>query len=211
MLADFTGAFGFIAKGLYFISTSHVFGSNTSASSWEAFQWAIHNLIPTLAQRTNLVKKYKELLDKLQWVKEDNFPPELVKVFPCEINRGILDSNGDLLPMTVNIYVDDILAAAAFWSNTLKLLAAIIEAIFMVCGFPDISIHQCPLSLEKWLELKVGTIQTVLGLIVDTNRMAVGITDKYIERVRDLLKLWDPDQRFFKVNDMQSWSGNFPS
>ena len=38
MLADFTGAFGFIAKGLYFISTSHVFGSNTSASSWEAFQ-----------------------------------------------------------------------------------------------------------------------------------------------------------------------------
>jgi hypothetical protein len=32
--ADVTGAFGFLAEGLYFLSTGHVFGSNTSASSW---------------------------------------------------------------------------------------------------------------------------------------------------------------------------------
>jgi hypothetical protein len=36
--ADITGAFGFLADGLYFLSTGHVFGSNTSASSWEAFR-----------------------------------------------------------------------------------------------------------------------------------------------------------------------------
>ena len=35
--ADVTGTFGFLAETLYFISSSHVFGSNTSASSWEAF------------------------------------------------------------------------------------------------------------------------------------------------------------------------------
>jgi hypothetical protein len=39
--ADVTGAFGFIAEYLYFISTSHVFGLNTSASLWEAFRRAI--------------------------------------------------------------------------------------------------------------------------------------------------------------------------
>ncbi len=33
--ANVTGAFGFLAKELYFVSTSHVFGSNTLASSWE--------------------------------------------------------------------------------------------------------------------------------------------------------------------------------
>jgi hypothetical protein len=31
--ADVTGAFGFLAEALYFISSSHVFGSNTSSSS----------------------------------------------------------------------------------------------------------------------------------------------------------------------------------
>jgi hypothetical protein len=35
ILADITGAFGFVADDLFFLMTSHVFGSNTSASSWE--------------------------------------------------------------------------------------------------------------------------------------------------------------------------------
>jgi hypothetical protein len=37
--------------------------------------------------------------------------------------------------------------------------------------------------------------------------MTIGITDKYIKKVRDLLELWDPDQRFFKVNNMQKLVG----
>ncbi len=36
--ANVTGSFGFMAEGDYFLSTSHVFGSNTSASSWEPLQ-----------------------------------------------------------------------------------------------------------------------------------------------------------------------------
>jgi hypothetical protein len=36
--ANVAGAFGFLAEGHYFAPTSHVFGSNTSASSWEAFR-----------------------------------------------------------------------------------------------------------------------------------------------------------------------------
>jgi hypothetical protein len=35
-----------------------------------------------------------------------------------------------------------------------------IEAIFTVCDRPHIEVRQCPLSLEKWDELVVGTIQS---------------------------------------------------
>ncbi len=35
--ADVAGAFGFLAEAFYFASTSHVFDSNASASSWDAF------------------------------------------------------------------------------------------------------------------------------------------------------------------------------
>jgi hypothetical protein len=56
-----------------------------------------------------------------------------VKAFPCDINKGVVDNKGVLLPMTANIYVDDILAAAAHQENMTKILAAIIEAIFTVC------------------------------------------------------------------------------
>ncbi len=109
--------------------------------------------------------------------------------------------------MTSNIYVEDILAAAAFQDKMLRLLVAIIEAIFLVCRTPDILVRQCPLLLEKWYKLIVGSRQIILGLVVDTNKMTIGITDEYIKRAQELLKLWDQNQRFFKVNDMQKLVG----
>ena len=89
----------------------------------------------------------------------------------------------------------------------LKLLAAIIEAIFLVCGTPDVLVCQCPLSLKKWHKLIVGPRQIILGLVVDMNKMTVGMTDEYIQQCRDLLNLWDQSQRFFKVGNMQKLVG----
>ena len=102
----------------------------------------------------------------------------MVQATKCPLNPGIPDLNGTL---EAYIYVDDILASAVNKQNILRLLAAIIEAIFTVCGRLNIEVHQCPLSLEKWKELVVGSIQTVLGLTVDTNRLTVtvGITAEY--------------------------------
>jgi hypothetical protein len=37
--------------------------------------------------------------------------------------------------------------------------------------------------------------------------MTDGITDKYIQQIQDLLNLWDPNCRIFKVNDMQQLIG----
>ncbi len=53
--------------------------------------------------------------------------------------------------------------------STYRLLAAIIEAIFTICGRAMIEHRQCPLSIEKWIELVIGPVQTVLGLMVNTN------------------------------------------
>jgi hypothetical protein len=37
--------------------------------------------------------------------------------------------------------------------------------------------------------------------------MTVGIMDEYIQKVCNLLDLWDPNTRFFKVNTMQKLVG----
>ena len=47
-------------------------------------------------------------------------------------------------------------------------LAALIKAIFVVLGEPDTAIRQCPLALDKWVEMIAGPVQTMLGLNVDT-------------------------------------------
>ena len=90
----------------------------------------------------------------------------------------------------------------------LRLLAATIEAIFTVCDRPHIEVRQCSLSLEKWDELMVSTVQTVLGLTVDTNKLTVGITPEYRNQVRELLlESWPISRRIFKVADIQKLVG----
>jgi hypothetical protein len=109
--ADLTRAFVFLVNDLYFLSTSHVFGSNTSASSWELFRCAIHNSIPIYFSRDDLVEKHKDLLDILKWDEEPS-ANNFVKAAKCKLNQGVLNQNMTLSPPSAEIYVDDIMGAA---------------------------------------------------------------------------------------------------
>ncbi len=87
-------------------------------------------------------------------------------------------------------------------------LAATIEAIFVVMGKPDIAVRQCPLVMDKWLELVISPKQTMLGLIINTNRLTVAIPPKYLQEVLDLLNsTWHPNQCCFKVSEVQKLMG----
>jgi hypothetical protein len=168
-----------MAEKMYFLAMSIVFRSTTSVSNWETFQRAIEALII-------LISKHKHLLEMLKWEDEDIYIGELVQAVECPLNPGVPDLNGSLEAYT---YVDDILVSAVNKHNILRLLAATIKAIFTVCNYPNIEVLQCSLSLAKGEELVVGLVQTVLGLIVDTNRFTVEITSGYLGQVRELLVL----------------------
>jgi hypothetical protein len=61
------------------------------------------------------------------------------------------------------------------------------KEIFVVMGEPDVAVRQCPLAMDKLIELVIGQKQTMLGLINDTNRLTVAIPVKYLQEVLDLL------------------------
>ncbi len=54
-------------------------------------------------------------------------------------------------------------------------LAATIKAIFIVMGERDVAVRQCPFSMDKWLELVIGPKQTMLGLIIESNKLTDAI------------------------------------
>jgi len=56
---DLTGAFGFYADDYYCLATAMVFGSNTSATSWEPFRRWIEALSCQYANRPDLVAKHR--------------------------------------------------------------------------------------------------------------------------------------------------------
>jgi hypothetical protein len=87
-------------------------------------------------------------------------------------------------------------------------LAAKIEARFVIMGEPKIVFRQCPLAMEKWLELIIGPMQTMLGLIIDTSKLTISIPYKYLKEVLDLLNsTWHPKRRRFKVSKAQKLTG----
>ncbi len=162
--AYLTGAFGFIADELYNLATAMVFGSTASASSWEAFRRAIEALTKVFANRPNLVIRHKKFINMLKW--EEIYPSaELIPAFSCTINCGIMDDAGNRIDLPARIYVDDALMLALDADHMKMVLAATIKAIFIVMGEPDVAVRQCPLAMEKWLELVIGPKQTMLGLI----------------------------------------------
>jgi hypothetical protein len=125
-----------MAKGLYFTSTSHVFGSNTSEPLWEPFRCTIQKLVTIYFERDDSVAKHKTYLDMIQWQADHN-ETTLVKAHKCPLNCGVLNKQHFLIPPLVQIYVDDIIGAGV---SITKILAAIVEAIFVVCGQPDTSV-----------------------------------------------------------------------
>ncbi len=98
-------------------------------------------MITVYLQSNDLVDKHRDLLDKLRWIDKNQVCPEPVWAFPCNLNHGITLKNRDLSPIIVNIYADNILAAAAFCENMTKLLAAVIKAIFVLCKTPNIAVR----------------------------------------------------------------------
>jgi hypothetical protein len=63
-------------------------------------------------------------------------------------------------------------------------LAAAIEAIFVIMGKPEVAVRPCPLAMDKWLEPVIGPKQSMLGLIIDTNKLTdaipYNISKKYL-------------------------------
>jgi hypothetical protein len=89
-----------------------------------------------------------------------------------------------------------------------QVLASLIEAIFVVMGGPDTSVCQYSLAMDKWEKLHIAPIQTMLGLIIDTNRMTVIVPDDYIQSVRLLIdSTWHTHCQRFTVKEAQELTG----
>ena len=54
------------------------------------------------------------------------------------------------VPLPARIYVDDALTLTTSKESMEKVLASLIESIFVVMGAPDTSVRQCSLAMDKW-------------------------------------------------------------
>jgi hypothetical protein len=125
-----------------------VFSLTVSASSWEAFRQPIKALANVFANRPNLVMRHKKFIDILKWEEIDP-SAKLTPAFSCTINHGIIDDAGNWIDLPNGIYVDNALMLALDVDHMKIVLAAMIKAIFVVMGEPNVVVRQCPLVMDK--------------------------------------------------------------
>jgi len=169
------GAFGFIIGAYFFAANAMVFGSVVSASSWEPFRRAISGLAESFFGSEELVDKHREYLDMIRW---DDEPDENVRFAPakeCSKNKGIRNEDGTERKTPHFVYVDDNLKADVRHRMRFTLAAAI-EAIFTIMGFPCLILRQCALALDSWGVLLVSHNQVLWGLVSSTSEWSVGIS-----------------------------------
>ena len=153
--ADLTRAFGFTAGGHYNIAMAMVFGSTTSASSWEPNRRAIEAMSEVFANRPDLVIKHHRYLDMIRWAEIDP-TMKITPAIACTILRGLPAKLKSEIRQKACVFVDDALMLALCWAHMERVLAALIELIFFVMGAPDNALRQCPLAMDTWLELVGG-------------------------------------------------------
>jgi hypothetical protein len=85
----------------------------------------------------------------ISWATQDP-APDVARAIRCSINTGVLDNQGKGVPLPERIYVDNALTLATSKENMKQVLAALIEAIFVVMGAPDTSVRLCSLAMDKW-------------------------------------------------------------
>ena len=111
----------------------------------EPFCRAFEGLSNAFANCSDLAIKHRCYIDIPQWdIPFDNAPTP-VKAVKYELNPGVFDSTGKQTYQPPRIRVDGAMIAAVGILSMKLALAAIIEAIFVVVGKPDIKLRQCPL------------------------------------------------------------------
>ena len=89
---------------------------------------------------SDLVVRQKKFIDMLKWEEIDP-SAELTPAFSCTINRGIMDDTGNRIDLPACIYVNDTLMLALDADHMKMVLAATIEAIFIVMDKPDVKVR----------------------------------------------------------------------
>ena len=85
-----------------------VFGSTTSALSWETFRQAIETLPEEYANQPNLVSKHEKYLDMIGWAELDpNIP--ITPAVACNINAGVIAIDGTEKNLPAQKYMDNTL------------------------------------------------------------------------------------------------------
>ena len=209
---DIMPAFSIMVTNFLYLQAALPFGTDFSPQNWEPVRRLVEILAVKLYDDDSLRDKHRKHLDKLNWEpslgsgNKDLF----VQAKACSQRRGVLDDQGTPLPTPQRLFVDDSVYAEIYQASHERMeraVAAGIEAIFILLGQSDLAKRQDPISLDKMTAMMVSYLNKILGQLIDTRRMDIGVPPDYIHRTLLLLKPFHKERKSFTVKEMETLTG----
>ena len=188
------------------------FGSDFSPASWEPLRRIIEKLAQSLFSDTSLRKKHRKYLARITWQRSlGSKKAKFTLATLCDFNKGVKTPTGADENTQHDMFVDDSIYADIFESDRARLeqaAAASIEAIFIVLGKSELWLRQDPISFDKFEELPMAWLNRVIGVEIDTRRLAVRTPVEYVAATVVLLSsTWHDSRYVFTVLDVETLTG----
>ena len=191
---DVAAAFSFIIEQFLFVPLGGTFGSITSPANFEPIARARVHLAHFLSNRRDLLTKYEDIIDKVKFSDPPVSGTKFIQAVKDEVYLGVTDP----MKTKYNMFVDD-----SFFAQTKELMkhamAASIEALYIILGFPEIEKRQNALSLDKFFESICSYERIQLGININTRKMSIGLTEKKRLAMLDELSHWHKKRRSFTL------------
>ena len=209
---DIATAFSFAVDQLLFIPLGGTFGSITSPANFEPIARARTHLAEFLSDRRDLLSKYEHIINKVQFSEEPTVNTGFVQAVRDSTHKGVKN----LGKTSYNMFVDDNLFAQTK-ENIKHAMAASIEALYIILGFPELDKRQDALSLDKYFESICSHDRTQLGFQVNTRKMSVGLTEKKRLLMLSELSHWHTQRKSFTLmqgvilcGSLEFWANTSP-
>lgn len=209
---DIMGAFSYIIADQLFLSCACglPFGTDFSPQQWEPVRQILELLAERLFEDKSLVSKHKKYLDQMVFDKKLGRynKQRFVRAQQDAKNPGVRIGGVDKATPHM-FYVDDDVYSEVFdRERIMQAAAASIEAIFILLGDSDLDRRQDPISFDKMIEMSVSFLNKVLGHIINTREMTVGVPDAFLAQTLESLRTtWGPHRREFTVLEAAELAG----
>ena len=208
---DIMPAFSIMVADFLYLQSALPFGTDFSPQNWEPVRRLVEVLAEKLFPDTSLRTKHRRYLARLQW--EPSLGKSKAPFVPakaCSQRTGVLDKDGNPVPTPQRLFVDDSVYAEVYEADRVRIeqtIAAGIEAIFILLGHSDLSKRQDPVSFDKMEAMLVSYLNKILGKLIHTRRLDVGVPQVYVDKTLRLLRPFHHKRKSFTVKEMERITG----
>ena len=206
------GLFSFIIDHLMYLQCGLTFGSDFSPTSWEVLRQIIEILAELLFEDETLRSKHRKYLDRMQSQRSLGSPKAMFTLATLDdINRGVHDADGNGINTPHVMFVDNGIYADVFdvtRHHIEQAAASSTEAIFITLNESDLTSRQDAVSFDKFKDTPVAWLNRLLGVDINTCRLAVRTPVEYIAKTVAILRdTWHRRHSRFIISDAESITG----